>query len=344
MEKKKVLGRGLESLLGGRKANLGPMPRAASVENAENEVYLPSSQSVQTTALAVASAHEAASGGVIAMPAAANAKSLDDQVAHIEIAVIDRNPYQTRSLFDEAQLAELAESIKSQGVVQPVVVRPAKEEGRYVLVLGERRLRASKLAGQTTIPAMVRRVSDQQAAELTVIENLQRQDLNTIEQAEAFRVLSRDFNLTQLQIAERVGLSRESVANYMRILRLPERVKEYLAKGDIRFSEAKELLRLEDADEIARLAAEIVKNPVTIGELADRVNAIRDKVFLAGAQSAEPSATLWIDPNVRAAQTDLERVLGLRVKIRDRNGKGKIEIQYGSVEDYERVVELLRGK
>ena len=135
--------------------------------------------------------------------------------------VIDKNPYQTRYVFDEEMLRELRDSIKEHGVVQPIVVRPAEEEGRYILVLGERRLRASKMAGKETIPALVRRLSPQQAAEMTVLENVVREDLNPMEQAEAFRVLSTEFKLTQAQIAERIGVSRETVSNYMRLLRLP---------------------------------------------------------------------------------------------------------------------------
>ncbi len=115
--------------------------------------------------------------------------------------------------------------------MQPVVVRPAEEEGRYILVLGERRLRASKMAGKDSIPALVRRLSPQQAAEMTVLENVVREDLNPIEQAEAFRVLSQEFKLTQAQIAERIGVSRETVANYMRLLRLPKKVMDYMLAG-----------------------------------------------------------------------------------------------------------------
>ena len=125
---------------------------------------------------------------------------------------------------------------KANGVVQPIMVRPSEEEGRYILVLGERRLQASKKAGKTTIPALVRRVSLQQAAEMTIIENLQREDLSALEQAEAFRVLSKEFALTQQQIGERVGLSRESVSNYMRLLKLPEMVMERLAHKEFGFS------------------------------------------------------------------------------------------------------------
>ena len=135
-------------------------------------------------------------------------------------------------------MVELRDSIQEHGVVQPVVVRPADQDGRYILVLGERRLRASKMAGKETIPALVRRLSPQQAAEMTVLENVVREDLNPIEQAEAYRVLSQQFNLTQAQIAQRIGVSRESVANYMRLLRLPRELKEYIALGRLGFSEA----------------------------------------------------------------------------------------------------------
>jgi ParB family chromosome partitioning protein len=145
-------------------------------------------------------------------------------VLQLPLDQIDANPHQTRYDFNQENLEELAYSIKANGVVQPVVVRPG-EEGRYVLVLGERRCRASKLAGKTTVPAIVRRVSEQQAAEMTVIENLQREDLNCIEQATAFAKLSRDFGMTQQQIGDRVGRSRESISNYMRLLKLPEPVR-----------------------------------------------------------------------------------------------------------------------
>ena len=134
--------------------------------------------------------------------------------------LIDDNPHQTRSDFDEEMLKELARSIQVQGVIQPIVVRPGKE-GTYVLILGERRLRASKLAGKTTIPAIVKRVSEQQAAEMTIVENLQRQDLDCLEQAEAFASLSTEFGLTQEEIGKRVGASRETVSNYLRLLKLP---------------------------------------------------------------------------------------------------------------------------
>ncbi len=268
-------------------------------------------------------------------------------VVNLAIADIDKNPYQTRYVHSNDALVELTDSIKANGVLQPIVVRPAEDEGRYILILGQRRLHASKLAGKETIPAIVRRVSVQQAAEMTIIENLQREDLSPLEQAQAFKVLSEEFKLTQAQIGERVGLSRESVANYMRLLRLPLQVMQLLAEKKIKFAEAKELLKLDDNDQIEKAALFAVKkgmNVEQIEQLVMRMGGWLDPIPGMPGTEKKKSGARWVDPNVRAAQMELERLLGVRVKIRDRKGKGKIVIEYGSVEDYERVVGMLRGR
>jgi ParB family chromosome partitioning protein len=244
--------------------------------------------------------------------------------------------------FDAQLLQDLAESIRGNGVVQPIVVRPGTA-GRYVLVLGERRCRASKLAGQETIPALVRRVSDQQAAEMTVVENLQRQDLNCLEQATAFSKLSKQFGLTQQQIGERVGLSRESVSNYMRLLKLPPAVTQYLMTGAIGFTEARELLKLEDDPTIERVARHAVEKHLSLHQLMDRIEDITMKRNLL--PQAEPVyGARWVDPNVRSAQNELQKILGVKVNIRDRKGKGRIVIEYSSVDDYQRVLGMLKGE
>jgi ParB family chromosome partitioning protein len=271
-------------------------------------------------------------------------------VVNVAIADIDRNPFQTRHVDDDEALEELADSIKANGVVQPIMVRPGDEAGRYVLILGERRLHASKKAGKTHIPALVRRVSLQQAAEMTIIENLQREDLSALEQAEAFRVLSNEFHLTQQQIGERVGLSRASVTNYMRLLKLPRDVMQLLAEKKINFAQAKELLKLEGDDKIAEAALYAVKKGMTLEQvemLVLRMNGLLDPIpGMPGLAPKKSGGARWVDsdPNVRSAQMDLERMLGVRVRIRDRKGKGKIVIEYHTVDDYERVVEMLRGK
>lgn len=271
-------------------------------------------------------------------------------VVNLAITDIDKNPFQTRHVNDDDALEELADSIKVNGVVQPIMVRPSEEdEGRFVLILGERRLHASKKAGKTHIPAIVRRVPAQQAAEMTIVENLQREDLSPMEQAESFRVLSQEFNLTQQEIATRVGLSRASVANYMRLLKLPITVMELLAQKSINFAQAKELLKLEDNDRIAEAAIYAVKKGMTVEQIESlvlRMDGLLEPIpGMPGVKKKEHTGgARWVDPNVRAAQTDLERMLGVRVRIRDRKGKGKIVIEYSTVDDYDRVVEMLRGK
>lgn len=315
-EKRKALGRGLESLLPG-----GPRvvtPAAAS------------STSVVGTATA-------ATGGapVPHLPAPSEGR---DVVVQIALEQIEGNPYQTRYQFNDQALEDLASSIRANGVVQPVVVRPGAD-GRFLLILGERRCRASKLAGKTTIPAMVRRVSDQQAAEMTVVENLQRQDLNCIEQAAAFSKLSRDFGLTQEQIGQRVGVSRESVSNYMRLLKLPPAVLQHLQAGRLGFSEARVLLQLLDPSLIEKVVEEAVRKHLSVAQLEELV----DRTNIPMVKEETPQRARWVDPNVRAAQTEMERVLGMRVRIRDRKGKGKIVIEYATLEDFDRVVEMLKG-
>ena len=290
-----------------------------------------------------------AGGGPIEINAAAETRVPTNLVINLPIHDVDKNPFQTRYVDDDEALEELAESIKANGVVQPIVVRPAQEKGRYVLILGERRLHASKKAGKTHIPALVRRVSEQQAAEMTIVENLQREDLSPLEQAEAFRVLSNQFSMTQQQIAERVGLSRVSVANYMRLLKLPREVMQMLAEKRLNFAQARELLKLGDDDRIAEAALYAVKKGMNIEQiemLVLRMEGLLDPLpDMPGVKKREKTGgARWVDPNVRAAQLDLERLLGMRVRIRDRKGKGKIVIEYSTVDDYERVVEMLRAK
>jgi len=311
MDKRRALGRGLDSLL----------PSGPRV--------------VAGTAMAAG----AVSAVLPELQAQAARPEPGDAVLRIALDQIDENPYQTRQAFDAAALRELADSIRANGVVQPIVLRP-KSDGRFVLILGERRCRAAKLAGETSIAAIVRRVSDQQAAEMTIVENLQRQDLNCLEQANAFARLSREFGLTQEQIGQRTGCSRESVSNYMRLLKLPDVVQRYLADGLLGFSEARVLLQIANPHSIPYIAKEAIDKKMSVAQLIERV----DRLNLPPQAFGEPAPEPKLDPNVRAAQTDLERVLGVRVRINDRKGKGKIVIEYASLEDFDRVLEMLKGK
>ena len=330
VEKRRALGRGLESLLpaGPRVVSADPTSRAKDAREMGHPVEDPPSPNPAPPS---PHEHSAVIGDIQAQAARYGS------VLEIPLDQIDHNPYQTRYKFGEEAIQELADSIKANGVVQPVVVRPSELEGRYILVLGERRCRASKLAGKTAVPAIVRKVSDQQAAEMTIVENLQRQDLNCMEQAAAFGKLSVKFGLTQEEIGDRVGLSRESVANYMRLLKLPGTVMQYLQNGELGFSEARVLLQFKDNEQIARLAHEAVRRHMSVEQIED----LCVKEYVREEDKPKGRAR-WVDPNVRAAQRELEQTLGLRVRISDRRGKGKIMIEYASVDDYERVVGMLR--
>jgi ParB family chromosome partitioning protein len=275
------------------------------------------------------------------LQAAAGPSLRGEEVVRLPIDRIDENPYQTRKTFDEKALLDLAQSIRVQGVLQPIVVRPGKD-GSFRLILGERRLRAARLAGMEEIPAIIKRVSDQQAAEMTVVENLQRQDLNCVDQAEAFANLSTKFKLTQEQIGARVGLSRETVANYMRLLTLSEGIIGALQKERLTFSHARALLMVQDEARRWTIAQKVIEEKMSVARLEDLVQGMvlpRESSRVKGDGRAR-----WVDPNVRAAQRSLEEVLGMRVRIRDRHGRGKILIEYTTIDDFDRVVSMLRGK
>ena len=293
-DKRKALGRGLDSLLPARPA---------------------------TTTIAMPQAREAGSHEVL-------------------IDSIDPNPYQTRRRINEQALEELAESIRASGVVQPVVLRPAAN-GRFQIVAGERRWLASKRAGRSTVPAIVRQISNEQAMEITIIENLQREDLNPIEQAHAFERLSREFGLTQEQMAARTGKDRASIANFIRLLKLPEEVRTAMEEGQLSFGHGKVLLALTGYPEhLIKAALEITQKQLSVRQTEELI------ARLLNPKSAEPAEkpVRRVDPNVREAQRKMEQALGVKVEIRDRNNKGKIILKYGSLDDFDRILEALAGK
>ena len=292
--KRRALGRGLESLLPSR--NSTPV---APVNKAEAEPLPP-----------------------------------DGKAFEIAVERIDRNPHQTRTQFDEIKLHELAQSIAATGVVQPIVVRAVKD-GRYQLIAGERRWLASKMAGKAMIPAVVREASDEQSLEMTIVENLQRADLNPMEQARAFERLGSEFKLTQEQMAKRTGKDRTSVANFIRLLRLPPSVQTWVESGELSFGHARSLLAL--SPDKVESAAEIVRSrALSVRQTEDF---IKDLLGL-DAEKKPKKVIEPLDPNVREARDLLQRALGLRVKILDRKGKGRVVIEYSSVDDFERIVEL----
>jgi ParB family chromosome partitioning protein len=258
----------------------------------------------------------------------------------IPLDQIDPNPYQTRSQVDQGQLAELAASITANGVVQPILVRP-QASGRFQLIAGERRWRASQLAGKQTIPAILRQVSDEQAMEITIVENLQRADLNPMEQARAFERLSREFHMTQEQMAVRTGKDRATVANFLRLLRLPASVQARVEAGDISFGHAKALLAFEHAEEMEKAAQRIVSLSLSVRQTESYVQSL---IHPENAAKKELKPEPPVDPNVREVQNRLQTALGLKVTIEDHNGRGKVIIEYAKLEDFDTLLENLAGE
>ncbi len=381
-EKKRVLGRGLESLIPTARTFAPAVPVAA-----------------------------VAAPAVVAAPEAAIDLAPGERVLEIRLEEIEPSPYQPRRRQDEAALEELTQSIRAQGVLQPIVIRyisqvdglrpmvdgqtvdglrpmvdgqtgdgrwstvdgtsapaagtafegehaalladkgpsaslraglgaGATSQVRYQLIAGERRWLASRRAGRATVPAIVRQVSNQQAMEMALIENLQREDLDCMEMASAFDRLGREFGLTQDEMSKRTGKDRTTVSNLLRLLKLPPEVRTSLAHHDLSFGHAKSLMSLEDATVLSAAAQKVVRDGLSVRQTEELVSHL---VWLgpAGDKESKERQKKAEDPNVRAARMDLEQRLGCRVKIQDKNGKGKVVIEYKSLEDFDRIVEAL---
>lgn len=298
--KRRALGKGLESLLPKAAPRISEFPGGAPVKIAGEE-------------------------------------SGDGRAFEIAVDLVDRNPYQTRKHFDEGLLEELAASIRAIGVIQPVLVR-ALDGGRYQLVAGERRWLASQKAGKQKIPAVVAVMSDAQAMEATIVENLQRADLNPMEQARAFERLSREFKMTQEQMAVRTGKDRASISNFLRLLRLPPELQGLVEAGGLTFGHARALLALESAEQMMRAAQKMQALSMSVRQAETFVKGIIDpeRKEAGKAGSQEP-----IDPNVREAQNTLRAALGLKVLIEDRNGRGRVVIEYADLDAFDGLMERL---
>jgi len=255
----------------------------------------------------------------------------------IQVEDIDRNPFQTRTHVDEAELSELAASITANGVVQPILVRP-QANGRFQLIAGERRWRASKLAGKKTIPAILRQVSDEQALEITIVENLQRADLNPMEQARAFERLSRDFHMTQEQIATRTGKDRVSVSNYMRLLSLPEGTQKLVDGTQLSFGHAKALMGLKFHPDLEKTAQRVANLSLSVRQTETLVQGMLNPEK-KNKKEAKPEP--HVDPNVKEVEERLQRALGLKVHIEDKNGRGRVIIEYADIADFDGLLEQL---
>jgi len=317
---KKALGRGLDALIN------GGVVRSVAVEPPHVEVAIAPPEPTTTT---------------VAQPlGAAPPTGLAAGVRHLGIDTIDRSPFQPRTEFDPEQLRELADSIKQRGVIQPLVVRPlngAGEPRRYELIAGERRWRAAREAGLTTIPAIVREASDEEALEIALIENLQREDLNAIEEARAYDQLATQFKLTQEQIAEKVGRSRAAVANATRLLGLPTEVQSWIANDRLSVGHAKAILGLASPTEQRLVAERVLKRSLTVRETEQLVEQlkgegkVRSRVLTATVKSA----------HVLAIEERLQQKFGTHVNVHHGKKKGRIEIEYYGNDDLARLLDIL---
>jgi ParB family chromosome partitioning protein len=251
----------------------------------------------------------------------------------IPLESIDPNPYQTRTVMNEEQLGELAASIAANGVIQPILVRP-QANGRFQLIAGERRWRASKVAGKSTIPAILRQVSDEQAMEITIVENLQRADLNPMEQARAFERLGREFHMTQEQISLRTGKDRTSIGNFLRLLKLPVSVQTKIEAGELSFGHGRALLGLQHHPGLEQVVKRICATSLSVRQTESLVQSV---LFPEGKKEAKPEAP--VDPNVKEVADQLQRALGLKVRIEDSRGRGKVIIEYSSLADFDGLLE-----
>lgn len=255
-----------------------------------------------------------------------------NNVDELPLKDIRPNPYQPRKSFDQAALSELAASIKQTGVFQPIIVR--KSVSGYEIITGERRFRASKLAGKKTIPAIIRTFDDPEMMEIAVLENLQREDLTPLDEAQAYDTLIKKLSLTQAEVSKRLGKSRPYIANYLRLLTLPDAVKKLLNEKKLSMGQARTLLSLKDKKRLVPLAKKTVQDNLTVRQLERLINQMNE-----GAKPAKKPAPK--SPFLRESEHQLQDRFGTKVNIaQSKQGKGKIEIDFETKDDLTRLLDL----
>ncbi|QNQ81257.1 ParB/RepB/Spo0J family partition protein [Lactobacillus sp. PV034] len=258
-----------------------------------------------------------------------------EEVSELSLEEIRPNPYQPRKTFEEKSLKELAESIKENGVFQPIIVR--KSINGYEIIAGERRFRASKLAKKATIPAIIRDFDEAQMMEVAVLENLQREDLTPLEEAQAYETLQKNLGLTQEEVSKRLGKSRPYIANYLRLLTLPQKTKRLLQHGELSMGQARTLLGLKNKDEIDTLAKKVVKEGITVRQLESLVNRINEKSIAHPKQKRIKKSAF-----IKASEDELKGKFGTSVNITEnKKGKGHLAIDFSSAEELNRILDLL---
>jgi ParB family chromosome partitioning protein len=259
-----------------------------------------------------------------------------ESIHYIPIDQISPNPFQPRNRFDEEKIQELAQSIKESGVLQPLLVR--KKGETYELVAGERRLRAGKEAGLEEIPVIIKDFTDEESLEIALIENIQRENLNPIEEAEAYKLLQEKFSLTQEQLAKKVGKSRPAISNTMRLLKLPNSVRLKLTNDLISMGHARALLAISDPKTQEKLAEKIILDELTVRDIEKEVQDILCPPAPKGKKPPKKKR-----PEVMILEEELRKTFGTKVSIKlNKKGKGNIQIQFYSMDDFDRILGILR--
>lgn len=257
-----------------------------------------------------------------------------EEIEDLPLAEVRSNPYQPRKNFDEKKLAELAESIKENGVLQPIIVR--RSVGGYEIIAGERRCRASELAGQATIPAIIRQFDESQMMEVAILENLQREDLTPLEEAQAYEMLQKNLGLTQEEVSKKMGKSRPYITNYLRLLTLPQKTKGLLQRGELSMGQARTLLGLKDKGRIDELAKRVVKEGMPVRKVEALVAKMNERGQKQKKKNAGKSAF------VRASESQLAAKFGSPVSITEnKTGKGHLSIDFASPDELNRILDLL---
>ncbi|WP_256759633.1 ParB/RepB/Spo0J family partition protein [Cohnella sp. WQ 127256] len=261
----------------------------------------------------------------------------DDKIVEIPLTQLRANPYQPRKTFQEEAIKELAESIREHGVIQPIVVRQALRG--YEIIAGERRFRASQLLGNATIPAVVRAYNDQQVMEIALIENVQREDLNSIEVAVAYQAIMNQFKLTQEELSLKVGKSRSHIANFLRLLSLSDEIKDYVSRGTLSMGHARALAGIKDDSIKRQLAKQAVTSEWSVRELEEAVQKLETNVSVNAKAKTKAKKR---DPFIEEIEETLREKFQTTVRIKANKDKGRIELSYFGKSDLERLLELLK--
>ena len=262
----------------------------------------------------------------------------DDKIIEVQLKQLRPNPYQPRKMFEEQSIQELAESIKQHGVIQPIIVRSVVKG--YEIIAGERRYRASQMLGMETIPAVVRSFSDEQTMEIALIENLQRENLNAIELAQAYQNLMDQLSLTQEELSVKVGKSRSHIANFLRLLNLPDEVKDYVSRGTLSMGHARAIAGVKEAAAVKQLVKSTIDQEWSVRQLEEAIQEMNRK-----PKAGEKKKPVSKDPYIDHLEETLRECFRTTVKIKPtkQKGKGKIEISYFSDQDLERLLEMLQS-